>query len=90
MPVLNECAFAGTILRSDSILSDRVEIVGTRARRGDGDGLIWRGKFDLPGGRIMFGETLHIRLGDNSLIAAVVTEVVGRTVHFRARGKMPC
>jgi hypothetical protein len=81
--------FEGAILKADAVLCDRVEIIGARSRRGGGDGVIWRGTFSLPDRRPDVGETLHIRLADNSLIALVVTDVAGDTVHFRARGKMP-
>jgi hypothetical protein len=87
-----EQVFEGAILRTDETLCDRVEITALQAVKGDGNGVIWRGAFSLPArhdGCPPTGETLHIRLDDNSQIAIVVTEVAGRTFHFRARGKMP-
>jgi hypothetical protein len=82
MPVRNEHAFRGTILKDGGVLCNRVAIVGTRAKRGDGDGLIWRGRFDLLEGRVATGDTLHIRLDDKSLIALVVR-------HYRPDSALP-
>ncbi|QDT53957.1 hypothetical protein Pan44_19840 [Caulifigura coniformis] len=83
--------FATVVRIDDSILIEDVEIQAQDARRGTGDGHIWRGVFDLPGARpgLTMGETIHLRLEDRSLIAAVVTEVEGNRIHFRARGKKP-
>ena len=84
------CVFEGAILRIDGVLCHRAEIAGIDAKRGSREGHIWRGMFSLPlSSRLMVGETLHIRLDDNSQIGIVVTEVVETTVRFRARGKMP-
>jgi hypothetical protein len=91
--VLVQQGFEGSIVAEDgTILGQQVEVVGRRAKRGDGHILHWRGMFNLPDNvhrRPMFGETLHIRLADSSQIATVVTEIAGQTVYFRARGKMP-
>ena len=60
-----------------TVLSPQVEVSGRDAKRGDGHSLHWRGMFTLPENlnrRPMFGETLHIRLADNSQIAIVITE----------------
>jgi hypothetical protein len=89
MMVRDAREFEGVVLRTDGTLSERVVITGIPGRRGDGDGLIWRGSFEMASALLSAGETLHIRLDDNSMIAAVVTEIGGRTVCFRARGKMP-
>lgn len=81
-----------TIIRIDgSILIQGAEIQAQAAKRGTGDGHIWRGFFRLAGMKFRptMGETLHLRLGDSSQIAAVVTEVVDNCVYFRARGKKP-
>ena len=45
----------------------------------------------MPGVQLRptMGETIHLRLDDRSFIAAVVTEVEGNRVHFRARGRKP-
>lgn len=84
--------FYGAILKNNGVLCERVEITGNPAKRGDKDGLIWRGMFTLAARHPAppnFGDTLHIRLDDKSQIALVVTEVAGPTIHFRARGRMP-
>lgn len=81
-----------TILRTDgSILIEDAQIHVQRARRSTGDGHMWRGFVRIAAmkHRPTMDETLHLRLDDNSLIAGVVTEVVGDCVHFRARGKKP-
>lgn len=70
----------------------RATITGTRAMRGSGDGILWRGRFNIPDahvGRVSIGEMLHILVDDGSRIAFIVTDVGGSTAHFRARGKMP-
>lgn len=86
----SEQVFRGVVQSTEGDIGD-VEIVGYRSKRGSGDGLIWRGHFTLPNGsaRRSVGESLYIRLPDGSLIALVVTEVVGHSVCFRARGKCP-
>jgi hypothetical protein len=86
-----EQVFAGTILSTNGIICEEQEILGYRSRRGKGEALVWRGVFTLPHGiappRVR--ETLRIRLADRSLISLVVTEAVGQSVCFRARGKLP-
>ena len=84
--------FNAAVLRVDhSILVKAAEIRGQNARRGSGDGEIWRGLFTVPADRLRptMGETIFLRLDDDSQIRAVVTEVAGPTVHFRAIGRMP-
>ena len=81
-----------TIVRIDgSTLLEDAEIQAQDARRGSGEGHIWRGVFTMPGVQLRptMGETIHLRLDDRSFIAAVVTEVEGNRVHFRARGRKP-
>lgn len=81
-----------TVVRSDaSILIDDVEILARTAKRGCGDGLIWRGVFSVPmtTRRPEMGDTMHLRLDDSSEIGAVVVGVVGRRIHLRVRGKGP-
>jgi len=88
---VTERIFLGALLSTDGVVCDHVEIAGYRARRGSHDGLVWRGFFTLPDGirGPRAGETLHIQLADRSQIPLVVTEVVSKSVCFRARGKMP-
>ena len=84
--------FSATVLRIDNtILVDETEIQGQQAKRGSGDGQVWRGVFSVPPDHLRptMGETITLLLDDDSKVAAVVTEVVGRTVHFRASGRMP-
>ena len=84
--------FRATILRIDnSVLIDSVEVYGQRGKRGSGDGLIWRGHFAVPGTtlRPTLGETILIALPDSAVHRAVVTEVAGSIVHFRAPGVIP-
>lgn len=81
-----------TIVRhDDSILIEDADIQAQDARRGTGEGHIWRGVFCISGASIRptMGETLYLRLEGGSVIAAVVTEIEGTRVHFRARGKKP-
>jgi hypothetical protein len=80
---------AATVVRVDnSIVVDEAEI---RAQAGkQGDGLTWRGSFDVPNLlRPTIGETIFLLLDNDSTIQAVVTEVAGPAVHFRAHGPMP-
>src|SRR5688572_17665986 len=84
--------FRATILRvDDSVLIDEVEVRAQDSKRGDHTGLVWRGIFSIPPTRPRptMGETIHLRLHDNSLIAAVVPEVESTRVHIRARGRSP-
>ena len=84
--------FRATIIRvDDSVLLDAAEVLSQNAKRGTGDGLVWRGMFSIPPAKLRprMGETIHLRLDDNSQIAAVVTEVELTRVHFRARGRAP-
>ena len=83
--------FMGTILNTDGVVCEGLEIVGYRSRRGSGDGLLWRGVFTLPTGIAVpaLGGTLSICLADGSQIPLVVTETIKQSVCFRARGKLP-
>jgi hypothetical protein len=83
--------FRATIIRvDDSVLLADAEIRAHNSKRGLGDGHVWRGVFSIPLTlRPTMGETIHFRLKDNSLIAAVITDVEPSRVHFRARGKAP-
>lgn len=84
--------FNATVLRIDSsILVDEAEIKARRAKRGSGDGEVWRGLFSVPPDRLRptSGETIFLLLDDDTKVTAIVTEVVGRTVHFRVSGRMP-
>jgi hypothetical protein len=84
--------FSAAVLRIDnSILVDDAEIQGHQAKRGSGDGEIWRGLFSIPPDHLRptMGETITLLLDDDSKVTAVVTEVAGRTVHFRASGRVP-
>jgi hypothetical protein len=80
------------VLRIDnSVLLGITEIRGQRAKRGSGDGAVWRGYFVVPGKalRPTTGETVQLRPDDETTIPVVVTEVAGDKVHFRANGLMP-
>ena len=84
--------FRAMIIRiDDSVLLEQAQIQAQNARRGFGDGHIWRGMFSLPAEnrRPRPGETICLRLDDNSRICGVVTEIDGLQIHFRARGKAP-
>jgi hypothetical protein len=84
--------FRATIVRvDDSVVVDRADVLAQNAKRGTGDGVIWRGVFSIPptNPRPRMGETLHLKLDDNSQISAVVTEVEATRIHFRARGRAP-
>ena len=84
--------FGATILRiDDSVILEFAEVQGQNSKRGDGYGHVWRGVFAVPPQslRPTMGETICLRLVDNSRIAGVVTEVEGQRVHFRARGRAP-
>ena len=81
-----------TILRTDdSILLEHAEIEARRAKRGLGDGQVWRGVFALPHKRLRptIGENIHLQLEDDARLVVVVTEIEGPLVHFRARGQAP-
>jgi len=81
-----------TILRvDDSVLVENVAIEAQNAKRGTGDGHVWRGVYLTPGIRLRptTGETITVRLNDQVRLQAVVTEVAGPRVHFRARGLAP-
>ncbi|OAI57460.1 hypothetical protein AYO47_08030 [Planctomyces sp. SCGC AG-212-M04] len=88
-----DLVFDGTAIASDgSILAQDVTITARRSKRGDGDGQLWRGLFALPrecDHTPTFGDSFFVQLDGTARIAAVVTEVAGRIVHFRARGRMP-
>jgi len=86
-PMLN-----AAVLRVDnSALVDGIDIKGRQAKRGSGDGEVWRGYFSVPEGRLRptMGETIAIGPSDGNRITAVITEVAGRMVHFFANGRMP-
>ena len=81
-----------TVVRVDnSIVVDETEIRSQPANRGSGERLIWRGSFSVPtdGLRPTVGETIYLLLDDDSKAQAVVTELDGPEVHFRASGLMP-
>jgi hypothetical protein len=81
------------ILRLDgSIVVTEAEIQGQNARRGTGDGQIWRGKFTIPPiqRQPTPGETLVISLAEQDrALSAVVTFVEDSEIHFRAPGRVP-
>jgi hypothetical protein len=80
------------ILRIDgSILVNDVEVQGHNAKRGTGDGIIWRGKFSVPSVQLRptFGETVILVPSDDRAVSAVVTLVAGSEIHFRAPGRVP-
>jgi hypothetical protein len=80
-----------TILRiNGSVLLKDAEVLGQNPKRGNGDGLIWRGSFAVPHTyrRPTPGETL-VLAWDNHRIAAVATEIDSSHVHFRAHGRAP-
>jgi hypothetical protein len=84
--------FLATVLRiDDSVLAEDVTVHAKNSKRGDHTGLVWRGIYSIPMTKLRptLGETIHLRVDDNSLIAAVVTEVEANRVHFRARGRAP-
>jgi len=84
--------FSATILRiDDSVILPSAEVLAQNSKRGDGAGHIWRGIFCMPRFELRptMGETICLRLDDNSRITGVVTEVEGQRVHFRARGRAP-
>ena|SRR5436189_6221427 len=88
---ISQPMLVATVVRVDnSILVDEAEIQGQPAKRGSGDGLVWRRIFPIPNLlRPTVGETLYLLLDDDSKIEVVVTEAAGPAVHFRAQGLMP-
>jgi len=55
-----------------------------------GDGIFWHGSFSVPNLlRPTIGETICFLVDGGSKIPAVVTDVAGPTVYFRANGLMP-
>jgi hypothetical protein len=80
------------ILRLDgSVIGHDVEVRGQNARRGTRDGHVWRGVFCLPDGqdRPALGETLVVVPAEDQAMSAIVTEVEGSEIHFRAPGRVP-
>jgi hypothetical protein len=92
-PMHRDLVFDGTVIAADgSVLATNVTIAARRSKRGDGDGQLWRGLFALPSEchhPPIFGDGLYVQMNGQNRIAAVITEVADRTVHFRARGRMP-
>jgi hypothetical protein len=88
-----DLVFDGTVIATDgSMFAQNVTISARRSKRGDGDGQLWRGLFALPPEcrqTPAFGDSFFVQLEGTPRISAVVTEVAGRIVHFRARGRMP-
>ena len=88
-----DLVFDGTVIATNgSMFAQNVTISARRSKRGDGDGQLWRGLFALPSEcehAPNFGDSLFIQLDGTDRIPAVITEVAGRIVHFRARGRMP-
>ena len=84
--------FHATILRiDDSVVASNVEVDAQKAKRGTGDGRIWRGVFSVHSMtlRPTVGEAITVCVHDELLIPAVVTELAGARVHFRAQGHPP-
>ncbi|HVJ67366.1 MAG TPA: hypothetical protein VM510_05245 [Caulifigura sp.] len=80
------------IVRIDgSLLIEDAEIQAQRARRGSGDGALWRGYFKTPSPKLCptMGETIRLQMNGDGSAEAIVVEVAGSLVHFRARGTMP-
>ena len=80
------------ILRVDgSMLVNVVELRTRSAKRGSGDGVVWRGSFTVPSVQLRptLGETLIVVPEAGSAISAVVMLVDGSEIHFRAPGRAP-
>jgi hypothetical protein len=81
------------ILRIDgSTLVEDAEVQGQQPRpRRIGEGIVWRGFFNVPSPdlRPTMGETIQLRLEGDSTIPVVVTEIAGSMIHFRGHGTMP-
>ena len=80
------------ILRVDgSMLLNVVEIHTQNAKRGSGDGIVWRGSFTVPPVQLRptLGETLILIPEGGSAVSAVVMVVEESEIHFRAPGRAP-
>jgi hypothetical protein len=88
-----DVVFDATVIAADGPPIARcVPISARRAKRGDGDGQLWRGVFVLPpesDRRPFVGDSVFVEASDGLRLSAVVTEVAGRIVQLRARGRMP-